>query len=70
MMEAYADHYLSPIASREKRSHRIRKIISGCVFWIGMALIALVAIPAGLLVGLISLIIRITGYITDWLDQD
>lgn len=70
MMEAYADHYLSPVASSEKRGHRIRKVISGGVFWLGMALIALVAIPAGILLALISLLVRTTDLLTDWIERD
>ncbi len=48
----------------------IRKFASGCVFWIGMALIALMAIPAGVLAGLISLLVRLTGFLTDWIEGD
>lgn len=53
----------------KKRSSRVRKIASGCVFWICMALIGVVAVPAGVLLGLIDLIVRVMYFLTDRIEK-
>lgn len=47
----------------EKRASRLRKLASGCVFWICMVLIGVLAIPSGILFGIIHLIVRAMNFI-------
>ena len=54
----------------KKQSSRIREIASGCVFWLGMALIGVVAVPAGILFGMIYLIVRGINFLTDKISND
>lgn len=44
---------------------RVRKIASGCVFWISMALIGILAVPLGILFGMLYLIVRLMNFLTD-----
>lgn len=59
-----------PIAPTKQQPSRARKTASACVFWIGMALIGIAAIPAGLLFGIIRLIFRGTSFLMDKLEKD
>ncbi len=73
MMEAWTEQSGSCAlitVPAQKPGRRFRQFASWCVFWIGTALIGVVAIPAGLLFGLIYLIVRITDLLTDWLEKD
>lgn len=54
----------------KKRPSRIRKIASGCVFWIGTVLIGAAAIPLGILFGIIYLIVRAMRLLTDRIEKD
>lgn len=56
-------------APGKKRSSRFRKIASGCVFWIGMALIGVAAIPAGILLGIMYLIVWTMNFFTDKIEK-
>ncbi len=57
--------FLTTIVPGRKRASRIRVIASGCVFWIGMALIGIVAVPAGILFCIIRMIAGATSFLTD-----
>ena len=48
---------------------RLRKIASGLVFWIGLALIGVIAVPAGILFGIIALIWETLGFILKKMDK-
>lgn len=70
MMETEIAVRTSPlIAPARKQPSRGRKIASSCVFWIGMGLIGIAAIPAGLLFGIIRLILRATSFLTDKIEK-
>ena len=45
------------------KKRRMRKIVSGVVFWAGLALIGVIAVPAGILFGMIFLIWEIVDFI-------
>lgn len=51
-----------------KRS-RIREIASSCVLWTGMGLIGIIAIPAGILLGIIYGIVMAVGFLTDKIER-
>lgn len=53
------------IAPGKKSASRMRKMASGCVFWIGMVLICVVAVPAGILLCTIYLIMRAMNFLID-----
>ncbi len=57
------------IAPAKKQPPRVRKIASGCVFWFGLVLIGIAAIPAGILFGIIRLLLRATGFLTDKIEK-
>lgn len=57
--------YFPIVFPGRKRASRIRVIASGCVFWIGMALIGIVAVPAGILFCIIRMLARATSFLTD-----
>ncbi len=44
---------------------RMREAASGCVVWVGLALIGVVAVPTGLLFGVIYLIWKAMSFLTD-----
>ena len=52
----------------EKKS-RLRKMASGLVFWTGLALIGVIAIPAGILCGMIVLIWEALGFVLKKIDK-
>ncbi len=56
---------ITAIVPSKTRVSRMRKIASDCVFWIGMALIGIVAIPTGVLFGIICLIARTMNLLID-----
>lgn len=56
-------------APGKKRLSRFRKIASGCVFWIGAVLIAVTAIPAGILLGIMYLIVWAMNFFTDKIEK-
>lgn len=49
---------------------RLRKIASGLVFWTGLALIGLIAIPAGILFAMIVLIWEALSFILKKIDRE
>ena len=54
----------------KKRPSRIRRLASCCVFWIGIALIGVIALPAGVLFSIICLIARTTDILTAKLERN
>ena len=46
-----------------RKKPRLRALVSSAVFWAGLALIGVIAIPAGLLFGLIVLIWEALNFI-------
>lgn len=56
------------MAPREKS--RLRKMASGLVFWLGLALIGVLAIPAGILFGLIALIWEALSFLLRKIEKD
>ena len=54
----------------KKRTSRFREIASDCVFWTGMALIGIAAIPAGILFGIIYLLLKAMNYVTDKIEKN
>ena len=48
----------------------LRKIASEVVFWSGIAMIGVIAIPAGILIGIIYLIGKSMSFIIDKIDRD
>ncbi len=57
------------ITPTKKQPSSVRKTASGCVFWIGMALIGIAAIPAGILFGIIRLLLKATSFLTDKIEK-
>ncbi len=53
----------------KKQSPRMRKIASGCVFWISMVLIGAAAIPTGILIGIICLIVKAMSFLTGKIEK-
>ena len=52
------------------KKSRARKIVSGLVFWSGLVLIGVIAIPAGILCGMILLIWEALSFILKEIDRD
>lgn len=48
---------------------RLRKIVSGFVFWTGLALIGVLAIPAGILFGMIFLVWETLNFLLKKIDR-
>ena len=51
--------------SKERGSHRfsLRSLFSGAVFWIGVSVVCIIAIPVELLMGIISIIMKVLDFI-------
>lgn len=54
----------------KKQPPPVRKIASGCVFWIGLALIGMIAILAGFLFGILYLIVWLMNFLIDKIEKD
>lgn len=61
--------YTPPDSKPRPRYGRLRSAISKAAAWFGVATIGALAVPAGLLVGIIALIWTGVNAITRWLDQ-
>ena len=48
---------------------RLRKLASGLVFWAGLALTGILAIPTGILFGVIALLWEALGFLLKRLDN-
>lgn len=53
-----------------KTGSRVRGIVSGCVFWAGMALAGAVAALTGILFGILCLIVRAMNFLTGRIEKD
>ncbi len=58
-----------PAPSGRRRAFRFRKIASRCVFWGGMCAVGVLAIPAGILLCVISLLVRGLDMVTGRLEK-
>lgn len=61
---------VTAIVPCKKRTSRMRSLASCCVFWIGTALIGVIALPAGVLFSIICLIARTTDILTAKLERN
>ena len=52
------------------RKPRLRKIASGLVLWTGLAVIGVIAVPAGILLGAIILIWEALSFLLKKIDRD
>ena len=48
---------------------RLRKMLAGFVFWAGLVLIGIIAIPTGILFGMIALLWEALGFLLKKLDN-
>ena len=55
--------------TRDKKL-RLRKIVSGLVFWSGLLVIGVLAVPAGILFGMIVLIWKAIDFILKKINRD
>lgn len=49
---------------------KFRKTVSGAVFWMGMIIIGIFAVPTAVFIGLISFFLTATDYLMNKLNKD